>query len=98
MKTKTFKSLNEWISSNPDEDTTQKILKLVNKGVMQSLKREFTQKKIEMKKIERTIDSMKLIGLPVTEAVEKRLIDIRKEIVELQKELPESVKKTKPNK
>jgi len=36
---------------------------------------------------------MKAIGLPVGDAVEKKITELKKELAELQKELPEPVRK-----
>jgi hypothetical protein len=93
MKTKAFKSVEEWLSSKPDEETIQKVLAIVNKGVVSQMKRELNGKKTELRKVERTIDSMKKIGLPVGDAVEKRISELKKELSDLQKDIPEPTRK-----
>jgi hypothetical protein len=93
MKAKMFKTVEEWMSSKPDNEITQKVLTIVNRGVVSQMKRELNSKKSELRKVERTIESMKSIGLPVGDAVEKKITELKKELVELQKELPEPVRK-----
>ena len=88
MKAKMFKTIEEWTSSKPDTETIQKVLTIVNRGVVSQMKRELNGKKAELRKVERTVESMKSIGLPVGDAVEKKITELKKELVELQKELP----------
>jgi len=93
MKAKMFKTIEEWTSSKPDTETIQKVLTIVNRGVVSQMKRELNSKKAELRKVERTVESMKAIGLPVGDAVEKKITELKKELAELQKELPEPVRK-----
>lgn len=93
MKTKAFKSVEEWLSSKPDAETIQKVLTIVNRGVVSQMKRELNGKKIELKRVERTVESMKKIGLPVGDAVEKRITELKKELSDLQKDIPEPARK-----
>lgn len=88
MKTKAFKSVEEWLSSKPDAETIQKVLTIVNRGVVSQMKRELNGKKSELRKVEKTVESMKAIGLPVGDAVEKKITELKKELAELQKVLP----------
>jgi len=88
MKAKMFKTIEEWTSSKPDTETTQKVLTIVNRGVVSQMRRELNGKRAELRKVERTVESMKSIGLPVGDAVEKKITELKKELVELQKELP----------
>jgi prefoldin subunit 5 len=57
------------------------------------MKRELNGKKSELRKVEKTVESMKVIGLPIGDAVEKKITELKKELAELQKELPEPVRK-----
>lgn len=93
MKAKMFKTIEEWTSSKPDTETIQKVLTIVNRVVVSQMKRELNGKKVELRKVERTIESMKAIGLPVGDVVEKKVTELKKELAELQKELPEPVRK-----
>jgi len=52
------------------------------------MKRELNSKKSELRRVEKTVESMKVIGLPVGDAVEKKITELKKELAELQKELP----------
>lgn len=93
MKAKMFKTIEEWTSSKPDTETIQKVLTIVNRGVVSQMRRELNGKKAELRKVERTVESMKAIGLPVGDAVEKKITELKKELAELQKELPAPVRK-----
>lgn len=81
------------MSSKPDSEITQKVLTIVNREVVSQMKRELNGKKSELRKVEKTVESMKVIGLPVGDAVEKKITELKKELAELQKELPEPVRK-----
>jgi len=93
MKAKMFKTIEEWSSSKPDTESIQKVLTIVNRTVVSQMKRELNDKKAELRKVERTIGSMKAIGLPIGDAVEKKITELKKELAELQKELPEPIRK-----
>jgi len=93
MKAKMFKSVEEWITSKPDNETVQRVLTIVNRGVVSQMKREVNEKKSELRKIEKTVESLKKINLPAGDAVEKKISELKKELSELQKELPVPVKK-----
>jgi hypothetical protein len=93
MKAKMFKTIEEWTSSKPDTETIQRVLTIVNRGVVSQMKRELNGKKAELRKVERTVESMKAIGLPVGDAVEKKITELKKELAELQKELPAPIRK-----
>ena len=93
MKAKMFKTVEEWMSSKPDPEITQKVLTIVNREVVSQMKRELNSKKSELRRVEKTVESMKVIGLPVGDAVEKKITELKKELAELQKELPEPVRK-----
>ena len=93
MKAKMFKTVEEWMSSKPDPEITQKVLTIVNREVVSQMKRELNGKKSELRKVEKTVESMKVIGLPIGDAVEKKITELKKELAELQKELPEPVRK-----
>mgnify|MGYP001208124464 CR=1 len=88
MKAKMFKTVEEWMSSKPDPEITQKVLTIVNREVVSQMKRELNGKKSELRKVEKTVESMKVIGLPIGDAVEKKITELKKELAELQKELP----------
>lgn len=81
------------MSSKPDPEITQKVLTIVNREVVSQMKRELNGKKSELRKVEKTVESMKVIGLPIGDAVEKKITELKKELAELQKELPEPVRK-----
>ena len=93
MKAKMFKTVEEWMSSKPDPEITQKVLTIVNREVVSQMKRELNSKKSELRRVEKTVESMKVIGLPVGDAVEKKITELKKELAELQKELPAPVRK-----
>ena len=87
METKMFKTVEEWIASKPDKEIITRVLNTVNRGVVSQMRREFNQKNSELKKIERTIETMQKLDLPVTIEVEDRVKFLKKEILKRVKTL-----------
>ena len=93
MKTMMFKTVEEWVASKPDKETITRVLNTVNRGVVSQMRKELNQKNSELKKIERTIETMKKLDLPITVEVEDRVKFLKKEITDLMKDIPEPVKR-----
>ena len=88
MEIKFFKSIDEWVKSNPDKDTIASVLNTVNKGVMTEIRKKIREKKSEIKKMEKMVNAMKDVGFPIDNSVMKKISDTRSEVVDLEKQLP----------
>jgi hypothetical protein len=89
METKFFKSIDEWVKSNPDKETVTKVLTIVNKGVIADIKKHIREKNSEIKKMDKMVNAMKDVGFPIDNSVLKKITDTRNEVTELEKQLPE---------
>lgn len=89
METKFFKTIDEWVKSNPDKETIARVLTMVNKGVITDIKKRIREKNSQIKKMEKMVNAMKDVGFPIDNSVLKKITDTRNEISELEKQLPE---------
>ncbi len=86
---KTFKSIQDFLASKPSKEMVSKILVVINKGAIVEMRREFYKKSSEFRKVERTINSMKTLGIPISTEVNARVNSLKTEIEEIKKQLPE---------
>ena len=84
-----FKTIDEWVQSNPDKETVTKVLNIVNKSVIAEIKKHIREKNSEIKKMERMVNAMKDVGFPIDNSVLKKITDTRNEVTELEKQLPQ---------
>lgn len=89
MEIKFFKTIDEWVKSNPDEDTITRVLTTVNKGVFTEIKKSIREKITEIKKMEKMVNAMKEVGFPIDSSVMKKISDTRNEVANLEKQLPD---------
>lgn len=89
MEIKFFKTIDEWVKSNPDEETITRVLTTVNKGVFTEIRKTIREKKTEIKKMEKMVNAMKEVGFPIDNSVMKKISDTRNEVANLEKQLPE---------
>ena len=86
---KTFKNISEFLASKPSKEEIAKILVVINKGAVVQLRKDFYKKSSELRKVERTINSMKSLIIPISSEVNERLTSLKTEIDEIKKSLPE---------
>lgn len=89
MEINFFKTIDEWVKSNPDNETVTKVLNMVNKGVIAEIKKLIREKNSEIKKMDKMVNAMKDVGFPIDNSILKKIADTRNEITELEKQLPE---------
>jgi hypothetical protein len=89
MEIKFFKTIDEWVKSNPDKEIIARVLTMVNKGVITDIKKRIREKNSEIKKMEKMVNAMKEVGFPIDNSVLKKITDTRNEVTELEKQLPE---------
>lgn len=95
MKTNQFKSVEEWLNSNPSKEVIEKVLKVVNKSIISEIRKEFYDKRGELRKMENAIKSMERVELPITKEITDKVKALKKEVDELEKQLPVVEKKEK---
>jgi hypothetical protein len=89
MEIKFFKTIDEWVKSNPDEDTITRVLNTVNKGVITEIRKRIREKNSEIKKMNKMVNAMKEVGFPVDNTVLKKISNTKNEVADLEKQLPE---------
>ena len=92
---KKFKSVTEWMETNPSEEEQVKVLNLVNRGLHKQMRTEVYQKEKELKKYEKLANQMSELELPLSDEVKAKIKDLKNEIEEIRKELPEPRKRSK---
>jgi polyhydroxyalkanoate synthesis regulator phasin len=88
MEIKFFNTIDEWVKSNPDQETITKVLTMVNKRVITDIKKRIREKNSEIKKMEKMVNAMKDVGFPIDNSVLKKITNTRNEVTELEKQLP----------
>jgi hypothetical protein len=89
MEVKFFKTIDEWVKSNPDKETVTRVLSIVNRGVITDIKKRIRERNSEIKKMEKMVNAMKDVGFPIDDSVLKKISDTKKEVDDLTKQLPE---------
>jgi hypothetical protein len=97
MTTK-FKSIDQWLKSQPSEEEKTKILILVNRGATSKLRRDIWEKERYVLKLQSFANHCKKLGFTMPEDHLKALASVKKEIETLKKELPIIPKKEKKEK
>jgi len=88
MEIKFFKSIDEWVESNPNEEIVTRVLNTVNKGVITEIRKKIREKNGEVKKMEKMVNAMEEVGFPIDDSVLKKISFTRNEISNLEKQLP----------
>jgi hypothetical protein len=91
---KTFKNLQEFMESNPDEKIITKVLNLVNRESLRSVRFEIMKKEGTLKKINKTETFLLEQGFRPDNSFKLRKKELETEILSLRKLLP-VVKKEK---
>lgn len=91
-----FKSIEEWMQSNPAEETKEQVMKLINRHTIRELRQEIRTKEQSLRKAEKILKSTKDLGLD-TSATEGFIENLNKEITEMKKDLPKETPKKEEN-
>lgn len=91
---KTYKSIENWLSSNPTNEEQTKVLAIINKEGIRELRFEILKKEGNLKKIEKTYDFMTEQGFKMDQNFKAKKKELESEIISLRKLLP--VAKPKP--
>jgi hypothetical protein len=94
----TFKSIEQWLSTNPSQEEQSKVIALINKGAVNQTRHEIYELQKYYNKLQRGESIMKKLGFEPTKEVVKLMNETKLQIVELSKTLPETVKRAKKEK
>lgn len=92
---RTFKTIDEWMNTNPPAEEKKKVIALINKGAVSHTRKEIYELQKYLRKLQAGENIMKKLGLPFTEDGLKRIKDVKNQIAELSKGLPVSEKRAK---
>jgi len=84
-----FKTIDEWVKNNPDQETINRVLNTVNRGVVSEIRKEVSEKTREVKKMQKMIKAMEEVSFPVDASITNRVKDTEKEVESLKKLLPQ---------
>lgn len=83
-----FKSISEWLSTNPPVEEQTKVISLINKGAVNQTRHEVYELQKYLRKLQSGENVMKKLGLPFTDEGQKRIKETKKQIEVLSKDLP----------
>jgi hypothetical protein len=92
---KRFKSIAEWLKTNPSQAEQDKVLILIHRGETSRVRKELWEKEQFLRKLQSFANHCKKLGFSVPEGEKEALIKTKKEIEELRKELPPVQKRVK---
>jgi seryl-tRNA synthetase len=93
-----FKSIPEWLKTNPSEEEKNRVLLLIQRGETNKTRRELYQLEGYLRKLQATVNSLSKLNIPVSQDLKEPIIETKKKIEELKKDLPEVVKREKKEK
>lgn len=92
---KRFKSIAEWLKTNPSQEEQNKVLVLIHRGATSQARKELFEKERYLQKLNSLRRHMEKLGMKVPEDTEKTISKVKSEIESLKKDLPTPVKKEK---
>lgn len=95
---KRFKSIAEWLKTNPSPEEQDKVLILIHRGATSQIRRELWGKERYLLKLQAFANHCKKLGFAVPKEETETQIKTKKEIEELRKDLPVIPKKEKKEK
>lgn len=95
---KTYKTVNEWIKSNPSKEQVEKVLAIVNRGTIHELRVEISEKEKYLRKLLKTEKAFAEIDMKVPKDLEEKIKGVTNEVTDLKKELPVVKKREKKEK
>lgn len=94
-KMKRFKTIQDWLKSNPSQDEQTKVLLLIHRGETSRLRKELWEKEQYLRKLNSFANHCKKLGFSVPEGEKEALVKTKRVIEELKKELPPVQKRIK---
>lgn len=95
---KQFANIQDWLKNKPNDQEMARVLEFINKNVKYEMKREFSKKQSELKKISRLITDLTEVGFKPTKDMEDSYAEKVKEVEALNLEIGIPEKKVKRSK
>ena len=83
-----FKSIQEWLSTNPDKEEQNKILLLIQRGSTSKIRREYYEKNRYYQKLKALENHFKRLNLEFPKSEITMIEKVKKELEELKSQLP----------
>lgn len=83
-----FVSIQEWLKSSPSQDEINKLLALINKGAVSSIRKAVYEKENFLRKLYRSSSYLEKVGIKANKELTDQIKQTKIEIAELKKELP----------
>lgn len=83
-----FKSVEEWMKSNPSSDEMLKVLNLINKGAASSVRKAVYENEQFLRKLYRSQAYLEKVGIKANQELVNQIKETKTKIAELKKELP----------
>jgi ADP-heptose:LPS heptosyltransferase len=90
---KRFKTIQDWLKSNPTEEEQTKVLILIHRGETSRIRKELWQKEQYLRKLQSLANHFKRLDLPLPKSEADSIAEVKKEIESLKKDLPPVQKK-----
>jgi hypothetical protein len=95
---KEFRSIQEWLDSNPPKELVSKMLEDINISIHRENRKLIKEKQRELEGITNTIRRMDRYLLPISPDIKKKISDLVKEIDTIKKSIPQSKYNPTPRK
>ena len=84
------KKMQEWLNSNPPGELVEKVLSMIDRSSVSVNRKILRDKSYEIKRVEKIIETMKKVDLPIGPEVHEKVKSLKKEISDLEKIVPPS--------
>jgi hypothetical protein len=92
---KQYKTLTEWLQSNPPEVEKKKLINLINKGATNPTRKEIYELERYYRKLSAGENHMKKLGYAPMKETQDRMKEVKAQINELSEELPALIRSAK---
>jgi molecular chaperone GrpE (heat shock protein) len=89
---KRFKTIQDWLATNPSKEEQDKVLILIHRGETSRLRKELYEKEGYLRKLQALANHFKKLELEFPDSENKLIEKTKAEIVELRKSLPDTSK------
>jgi len=83
-----FVSIQEWLKSSPSQDEINKLLALINKGAVSSIRKAVYENEQFLRKLYRSSSYLEKVGIKPNKELTDQIKETKTKIAELKKELP----------
>lgn len=89
---KRFKTIQEWLATNPSKEEQDKVLSLIHKGETSRIRKELYDKEGYLRKLQALANHFRKLDLKLPDQEYKLIEKTKAEIAELKKGLPDTSK------